>query len=61
MADAATEMLGKIFNAGETEIINCPVSRDGTWLKRGYSFQNSRVGFISIDKRKVFDAEALTQ
>ena len=60
MANAASE-IRNTQNAGENDIVNCPVSCDGTWQKRGYSSQNGCVAVISVDTGKVLDAEALTQ
>lgn len=60
MADAAGEIRNS-KNAGENDIVNCPVSCDGTWQKKGYSSQNGCITAISVDTGKVLDAEPLTQ
>ena len=42
-------------------LVNCPVSCDGTWQKRGFSSQNGCVSVISIDTGKVLDLEAMSK
>ena len=59
MADTATEIRNQ-QNPGENEILNCPVSCDGPWQNRGFSSQNGCVAVISVETRKVLDAEAIT-
>ena len=44
-----------------TEPVDCGVSFDGTWQKRGFSSRNGCVTAISIDTGKVLDVEALSQ
>ena len=48
-------------DSNETEPIDCGVSCDGTWQKRGFSSRNGCVTAISIDTGKVLDVEALSQ
>ena len=40
-------------NVENNDIVNCPVSCDGTWQKRGFSSQNGCVAVISFDTGKV--------
>ena len=60
MADAAAE-IRNANNAEENDMVNCPVSCDGTWQKRGFSSNNGCVAVISIDTGKVLDAEAMSK
>lgn len=48
-------------HANEDDVVNCGVSCDGTWQKRGYSSQNGCVIIMSIDTGKVLDVEPLTK
>ena len=48
-------------NSSAAEPVNCGVSCDGTWQKRGYSSRNGCVTVISMDTGKVLDVEALSQ
>ena len=41
--------------------VNCGISCDGTWQKRGYSSRNGCVTVISMDTGRVIDVEALSQ
>ena len=41
--------------------VNCGISWDGTWQKRGYSSRNGCVTVISVDTGRVLDVEALSQ
>ena len=41
--------------------VNCGISWDGTWQKRGYSSRNDCVTVISVDTGRVLDVEALSQ
>ena len=56
MTDAAAE-IRRAKNADEDAVVNCPVSCDGTWQRRGYSSLNGCITVISIDSGKVLDAE----
>ena len=53
--------LKKQSNSSGAEPVNCGVSCDGTWQKRGYSSRNGCVTVISMDTGKVLDVEALSQ
>ena len=46
-------------DAGPEEIINTPVSGDGTWQRRGHSSLNGVMTVISIDTGKILDVEAM--
>ena len=63
MSKAAEEVrnLKEQNDSAGTEPINCGVSCDGTWQKRGFSSRNGCVTVISIDTGKVLDVEALSQ
>ena len=41
--------------------VNCGISWDGTWQKRGYSSRNGCVTVISVETGRVLDVEALSQ
>ena len=60
MSSAAKE-IRDAQHAREDDLVNCGVSCDGTWQKRGYSSQNGCVIVMSIDTGKVLDAEPLTK
>lgn len=63
MKKAGEEVLSlkKDVNSSEGLPVNCGVSCDGTWQKRGYSSRNGCVTVISMDTGKVLDVEALSQ
>ncbi|GFT13138.1 uncharacterized protein TNCV_2855281 [Trichonephila clavipes] len=42
-------------------IVNCGVSVDGTWQRRGFSSLNGCVSAISVDTGKIIDFETLSQ
>ncbi|GFV30641.1 uncharacterized protein TNCV_2865801 [Trichonephila clavipes] len=42
-------------------IVNCGVSVDGTWHRRGFSSLNGCVTAISVDTGKIIDFETLSQ
>ena len=44
-----------------SEFVNCGVSCDGTWQKRGHSSLNGCVAVLSIDTGKCLDVEVLTK
>ena len=48
-------------HANEDDVVNCGVSCDGTWQKRGHSSQNGCMIIMSIDSGKVLDVEPLTK
>ena len=60
MSDAAAE-IRSAQNAENNDIVNCPVSCDGTWQKRGFSSPNGCVSVISIDTGRVLDLEAMSK
>ncbi|GFT67946.1 uncharacterized protein TNCV_38571 [Trichonephila clavipes] len=41
--------------------VNCGVSVDGTWQRRGFSSLNGCVSAISVDTGKIIDFETLSQ
>lgn len=59
MNNAAKEV--KILKPTEKAIVNCGVSVDGSWQKRGYSSLNGIVSCISVDTGKVLDIEIMSQ
>ena len=63
MSKAAEELrnLKEQNDSAGTEPINCGVSCDGTWQKRGFSSRNGCVTVISIETGKVLDVETLSQ
>ncbi|XP_054717343.1 uncharacterized protein LOC129226739 [Uloborus diversus] len=58
MISAAKEI--KNMKGSKKARVDCGVSIDGTWQKRGYSSLNGCVTCISIDTGKILDIEALT-
>ena len=60
MSSAAKE-IRDAQHAREDDLVNCGVSCDGTWQKRGYSSQDGCVIVMSIDTGKVLNAEPLTK
>ena len=60
MSSAAKE-IWDTQQANEDDVVNCSVSCDGNWQKRGYSSQNGCVIIMSIDTSKVLDVEPLTK
>ena len=63
MGNAAEEIrnLKEPNHSAGPEPVNCGVSCDGTWQKRGFSSRNGCVTVISIDTGKGVDVEALSQ
>ncbi|XP_068672674.1 uncharacterized protein [Montipora foliosa] len=57
----AAKQIRDAQHAGENDVVNCGVSCDGTWQKRGYSSQNGCVIVMSIDSGRVLDAEPLSK
>ena len=51
----------KQSNSSRAEPVNCGVSCDSTWQKRGYSSRNGCVTVISTDTGKVLEVEAHNQ
>ena len=60
MSNAAKDIREAQHAQGD-DIVNCGISCDGTWQKRGYSSQNGCVIVMSIDSGKVLDAEPLSK
>ena len=56
MEEACQEIRG---DAGPEEIINTPVSGDGTWQRRGHSSLNGVMTVISMDTGKILDVETM--
>ena len=54
---SAAEEVRKYINpdASKNDIVDCDISCDGSWQKRGHSFLNGIVSAISRDVRKVID------
>ena len=48
-------------DCNETEPVDCGISCDGTWQKRGFSSRNGCVTAICVDTGKVLDVKALSQ
>ena len=63
MSQAAEEVrnLKGQNDCNETETVDCGISCDGTWQKRGFSSRNGCVTAICVDTGKVLDVEALSQ
>lgn len=59
MGNAASEIAQKIENVPDKPI-ECGVSVDGTWQRRGYTSMNGCVTAISIHTGKVVDVEVLS-
>ena len=53
--------LERLNDSTGTEPVNCGVSCDGTWQKRGFSSRNGCVTAISIDTEKVLDVDTLSR
>ena len=63
MKSAAKEVYAKnrnVNNSNDSVPVNCGISCDGTWQRRGHSSLNGCVTVISMDTGKVLDVEALT-
>ena len=63
MSQAAEEVrnLKGQNDCNETETVDCGISCDSTWQKRGFSSRNGCVTAICVDTGKVLDVEALSQ
>ncbi|GFU84222.1 CCHC-type domain-containing protein [Trichonephila clavipes] len=55
MQKAASELL--VLNPTKNKIVECGISVDGTWQRRGYSSMNGCVAALSVDTGKVVDIE----
>ena len=60
MNEAAKE-IHHLKKKPDDEIIDCAISCDGTWQRRGFSSLNGCVAVISMDNGKVLDVEALSK
>ena len=63
MKSAAKEVHAKNRNvnySNDSVPVNCGISCDGTWQRRGHSSLNGCVTVVSMDTGKVLDVEALT-
>lgn len=60
MSAAASE-LKQTRQADDNGIVDCAVSCDGTWQRRGFSSLNGCVTVISMDSGKILDAEAMSR
>ena len=60
MSTAAKE-IRDAQHASEDDVVNCSISCEGTWQKRGFSSQNACMIVMSIDSGKVLNAEPLSQ
>ncbi|GFX90340.1 uncharacterized protein TNCV_3849151 [Trichonephila clavipes] len=55
MQKAASELL--VLHPTKNKIVECGISVDGTWQRRGYSSMNGCVAALSVDTGKVVDIE----
>ncbi|GFX73773.1 hypothetical protein TNCV_4290891 [Trichonephila clavipes] len=55
MQKAASELL--VLHPTKNKIVECCISVDGTWQRRGYSSMNGCVAALSVDTGKVVDIE----
>ncbi|GFU56638.1 uncharacterized protein TNCV_3930351 [Trichonephila clavipes] len=55
MQKAAYELL--VLYPTKNKIVECGISVDGTWQRRGYSSMNGCVAALSVDTSKVVDIE----
>ena len=60
MSDAAKEIT-ELKSTDADEIVDCGVSCDGTWQRRGYHSLNGCATAISMDTGKVVDVEPLSK
>ena len=56
MSSAAKD-IREAQHARENDIVNCGISCDGTWQRRGYSSQNGCMIVMSVESGKMLDAE----
>ncbi|GFV49758.1 uncharacterized protein TNCV_2331521 [Trichonephila clavipes] len=57
MQKAASELL--VLHPTKNKIVECGISVDGTWQRRGYSSMNGCVAALSVDTGKVVDIEIM--
>ncbi|GFU82537.1 uncharacterized protein TNCV_4869201 [Trichonephila clavipes] len=55
---AASELL--VLHPTKNKIVECGISVDGTWQRRGYSSMNGCVAALSVDTGKVVDIEIMS-
>ncbi|GFV13196.1 uncharacterized protein TNCV_786411 [Trichonephila clavipes] len=55
---AASELL--VLHPTKNKIVECGISVDGTWQRRGYSSMNGCVAALSVDTGKVVDIEIVS-
>lgn len=62
MCNAAKEVkdMKSVANSVRDDPVDCGVSVDGTWQKRGHSSLNGAVAVLSIDTGKVLDIELMS-
>ncbi|GFX38417.1 uncharacterized protein TNCV_2343921 [Trichonephila clavipes] len=58
MQKAASELL--VLHPTKNKIVECGISVDGTWQRRGYSSMNRCVAALSVDTGKVVDIEIMS-
>ncbi|GFV13314.1 uncharacterized protein TNCV_3656341 [Trichonephila clavipes] len=58
MQKAASELL--VLHPTKNKIVECGISVDGTWQRRGYSSFNRCVAALSVDTGKVVDIEIMS-
>ncbi|GFS77984.1 uncharacterized protein TNCV_2028481 [Trichonephila clavipes] len=58
MQKAASELL--VLHPTKNKIVECGISVDGTWQRRGYSSMNGCVAALSVDTGKVVDIEIMS-
>ncbi|GFX21222.1 uncharacterized protein TNCV_2251701 [Trichonephila clavipes] len=58
MQKAASELL--VLHPTKNKIVECGISVDGTWQRRGYSSMNGCVAGLSVDTGKVVDIEIMS-
>ncbi|GFV85403.1 uncharacterized protein TNCV_3772281 [Trichonephila clavipes] len=58
MQKAASELL--VLHPTKNKIVECGISVDGTWQRRGYSSMNECVAALSVDTGKVVDIEIMS-
>ncbi|GFU23453.1 uncharacterized protein TNCV_113781 [Trichonephila clavipes] len=58
MQKAASELL--VLHPTKNKIVECGISVDGTWQRRGYSSMNGCFAALSVDTGKVVDIEIMS-
>ncbi|GFT70220.1 uncharacterized protein TNCV_3456751 [Trichonephila clavipes] len=58
MQKAASELL--VLHPTKNKIVECGISVDGTWQRRGYSSMNACVAALSVDTGEVVDIEIMS-